>query len=303
MLMQGALARTAPSASSAVGTPSKPAPAETADHKNSLISSNSASSATTEKPGGPAGQTTPPPAASTGGAAILARLRQQREVSAAAAKRKADEDAARLPITILYASQTGTAEEIAHSLYDEAVQKGLKANVASMNAWTFANICPEKSPVLIVVAASTGDGDAPDNSSQCVLALKMASGEGQFKGVKFTVLGLGDSNYTKFMEVSRVIRRKFIEMGAVELYASGEADEVDGLEDVVDAWRDGLWEPLLEAAAPEVCCAPNLALHLGLNRAVQCYHDATRYSIVRHTFWLPKKLSRQLNNLLHLSFA
>lgn len=54
------------------------------------------------------------------------------------------------------------------------------------------------------------------------------------------------------IQVSRVIKRKLVDMGAAEFYDSGEADEVDGLEDIVDVWKDGLWDPLLEAAAPEV---------------------------------------------------
>jgi sulfite reductase alpha subunit-like flavoprotein len=197
-----------------------------------------------------------PSVTATGGAAVLARLRQQREASAAAAKQKAAEDAARSPVAILYASQTGTAEEIARSLYDEALQKGLKADAASMNDWKFSNINPSKSPVLIVIAASTGDGDPPDNSAKCILALKTAPISGQLKGVRFTVLGLGDSNYTRFMEVPRLIKRKLLELGAEELYKSAEADEVEGLEDIVDAWRDGLWGPVLEAAAPKVQFLP-----------------------------------------------
>jgi NADPH-ferrihemoprotein reductase len=189
----------------------------------------------------------------SGGAAVLARLRQKRAESAAVAKQRADDQAASHPVAMLYASQTGTAEEIAHSLYDEACARRLKASVNSLDDFKFDNITPEKTPVLVIVAASTGDGDPPDNSARTLLSFRKTAGSGQLKGVKFTVMGLGDSNYTKFMEVPRTLKRKLLELGATEFYGSAEADEVDGLEDIVDAWKIAIWEPLQRAVCPMVC--------------------------------------------------
>ena len=192
-------------------------------------------------------------APAAGGAAVLARLRQQRADSSANAAKRAAAVKKRAPVTILYASQTGTAEEIAHSLFDESGGRDIKASVHSMDDHKFDNINADKTPVLVVVAASTGDGDAPDNARQCTLKMKTATPAAQLRGVKFTVLGLGDSNYTKFMEVPRLIKRKLLELGAEEFHQCKEADEVDGLEEVVEAWSESLWEPLTEAVTPAVC--------------------------------------------------
>ena len=38
--------------------------------------------------------------------------------------------------------------------------------VASLNEIGFENLASKKSPILVVVAASTGDGDAPDNAAK-----------------------------------------------------------------------------------------------------------------------------------------
>lgn len=38
--------------------------------------------------------------------------------------------------------------------------------VASMNEFGFENLTAKEAPIVVYVAASTGDGDAPDNSAK-----------------------------------------------------------------------------------------------------------------------------------------
>jgi sulfite reductase alpha subunit-like flavoprotein len=205
------------------------------------------------------------PVPAGGGAAVLARLRQQRAASGVSAAKRAAALKKRATVAFLYASQTGTAEEIAHSLFDECGGRDIKASVNSLDDHKFENITAEKTPVLVVIAASTGDGDAPDNARKCTLAMKTAPEGRSLNGVRFTVLGLGDSNYTKFMEVPRLIKRLLLQLGAEEFYACKEADEVDGLEDVVEAWSEALWEPLADAVTPAVRrrASPQRLVHRG----------------------------------------
>ncbi|MEW5305228.1 MAG: hypothetical protein WDW36_007784 [Sanguina aurantia] len=186
----------------------------------------------------------PPPA--TGGAAILARLRAQRLAMAAP---KAAAPAAIVPplVTFVYASQTGTASEIAKTLSAEAVEKGFKARALSFNDLGFNNISATNTPLLVIVASSTGDGDPPDNCATAWGQMVRAPASGQMKGVRYTALGLGDSNYTSFMHVPRRFRARVGELGGEMFYKQAEADEVDGIEDIAEPWTEGLWPALKQA--------------------------------------------------------
>ncbi|EFJ49455.1 hypothetical protein VOLCADRAFT_36914, partial [Volvox carteri f. nagariensis] len=133
---------------------------------------------------------------------------------------------------ILFGSQTGTCLEIARNLAAEAVEKGFNATCASLNELGFAALSAARTPVLIVISSSTGDGDPPDNAAAFFVAMRRKPPAGApppppapLAGVQYTVLGLGDSNYTRFMYVPRSIKGRLAELGAKEFYGCVEADE------------------------------------------------------------------------------
>lgn len=184
-------------------------------------------------------------------------MRAQKAAAAAAAankKKQATEDEGKPSVTFLFASQTGTSEEIARSLHDEAVSRKHQSRCMCLNDWAAKGISAASSPIVVVIASTTGDGDSPDNAGKGLLALKRRSDP--LTGMKFSVMGLGDSNYTNFMKIPRTVERLLRKHGAQEFYPCKEADEVDGLEDIVDAWRDDLWAALDAAMAAKVRHSP-----------------------------------------------
>jgi sulfite reductase alpha subunit-like flavoprotein len=59
-------------------------------------------------------------------------------------------------VTVLYASQTGTGQEIARSIQAECAAQGMPSEVMSMNELGFDNLRPDKTPLVVFVASSTG---------------------------------------------------------------------------------------------------------------------------------------------------
>ena len=102
------------------------------------------------------------PVPQTGGLALLRTMRERREAQLKLAK----EDPAK-KILVAYASQTGTAHEIAKGLHAQlASQTSTKVAVLSaFNDVNIKNLRADKFPIVAFVAASTGDGDPPDNTA------------------------------------------------------------------------------------------------------------------------------------------
>lgn len=177
-----------------------------------------------------------------GGAAILAKLRAARRNKKPVAK----------PMTVLYGSQTGTAAEVAKNISASIEALDLPSRVQSMNEFGFQNVTQENCPYIIWVVSSTGDGEAPDNASRFFTsAKKKSNNENLLSGIQFSCIGLGDSNYTRFMHVPRTLKNRFLEMGAKPFYAPLEADEVDGIEEIIDTWLEGLWPAVKQVMKPE----------------------------------------------------
>lgn len=194
------------------------------------------------KPSNEVGNNNPNGPPAVGGAAILAKLRAARRY-----QRPKDH-----PVVVLHASQTGTAAEVAKNISSSIEGMGIASRVVSMNEMGFANLTKEQTPLVIWVASSTGDGEAPDNATKFYNEIRKRShAEGRLHGIRFTGLGLGDSNYTRFMHVPRVLKSRFLELGSKEFYSCGEADEVDGIEDIIDAWIEKLLPAVKAAVKPE----------------------------------------------------
>lgn len=163
------------------------------------------------------------------------------------------------PLYILYGSATGNAEHIAKDLaatYEtilnnpDATPYFTSVVCAELNKFQKLKCLetwavqqkghPSLKHGLLIVASTTGNGDAPENSDRFVRYLKKTSKTcptpPPLQNVAYAVLGLGDTNYDVFCATGKVIDKKLHDIGGTRVRPLACADEAVGLEDVVDEW-------------------------------------------------------------------
>ncbi|KAJ2517564.1 hypothetical protein GGI11_003118 [Coemansia sp. RSA 2049] len=149
-----------------------------------------------------------------------------------------------LQVTFLYASQTGNAESISYTTYEEAVKRGYSAEWHVLNDYKKFKF--DELRTVVFVVSTTGDGDPPDNSARFWRALKKTSRDdgAAYAHLRYAILGLGDTNYSNFCNTARRLDKQLGELGATSFYPTGLADDGTGLEEVVEPWIEGLWPAL-----------------------------------------------------------
>ncbi|KAK3882716.1 hypothetical protein Pcinc_012922 [Petrolisthes cinctipes] len=142
-------------------------------------------------------------------------------------------------LLLLYASQNGNAKGIAEDLYEVCVSSGLKCEL---------KCCSEVDTLdgktcLVLIASTTGDGDPPDTARKFWRRLNKrdtTSTTTPLASLYYTVLGLGDTNYTNFCNFGKTVDQKLCSLGAKRFYECGWADDGTGLEVVVEPWIENL---------------------------------------------------------------
>ncbi|KCV70805.1 hypothetical protein H696_03156 [Fonticula alba] len=151
---------------------------------------------------------------------------------------------------VWYASQSGNAESIARGLAAEATSLGYQVTTSSLDDSPLVRSNAESSRHLaVIVCSTTGDGEVPDNGNRFYRNLrKRTHGPAAFSQLTYGLLCLGDTNYDSFCGGGRRLKKGLDRLGAVELCPIGLADEVTGLETVMDPWVANMWPRLAEAA-------------------------------------------------------
>ncbi|KAK4987391.1 Sulfite reductase [NADPH] subunit beta, partial [Elasticomyces elasticus] len=154
------------------------------------------------------------------------------------------------PITILFASDNGNAENLSKRLGRRAKARGLKSMVMAMDDYPFEDLSNEENVVL--VTATAGQGEFPQNGRNFWEAIKGTT-DLDLANVHFSVFALGDSHYWPrkedkiyYNKPGKDLFARAEALGAKPLVECGLGDDQDpdGYQTGYGEWEPKLWQAL-----------------------------------------------------------
>lgn len=145
-------------------------------------------------------------------------------------------------LTVLYGSQTGNAEDLAKRIGQMGLSKGYRVLVKTID--DFPVRCLAQKNMIIFVCSTTGHGQEPENMSKFFNFIRRRDlPQGCLSNLNFAVFGLGDSSYTKFNYVSKIVFNRLKYLGGIDLIPLTAGDEQHqlGCDGLIYPSLDQLW--------------------------------------------------------------
>ena len=148
-------------------------------------------------------------------------------------------------LLVLYGSNLGTAEGLAHGIGDEAKHRGFVATVEALD--DHVGSLPKEGG-LIIVAASY-NGQPPDNAAKFCRWLRDPSlAADAFAGVEYSVYGCGNRDWAAtYQAIPTLIDAQLEKHGAKRMYGRGEGDARGDFDAEYRTWYGGLWSSVAAA--------------------------------------------------------
>ncbi len=158
--------------------------------------------------------------------------------------------AALTPLTLVFASQTGTAERLAKKAAKLAGKRGFAPTLLDAAQASVEKLSQENA--VLLVASTYGEGEPPDNAKALLTALRSSSGT-PFAKLRFSLCALGDSKYAKFCQAGKDFDHLLEKLGARRI-----SDRVDcdvGEDDKYTKWLDTALGSLSATTTPNATAA------------------------------------------------
>jgi sulfite reductase (NADPH) flavoprotein alpha-component len=170
---------------------------------------------------------------------------------------------ARVPLTILFGTESGNAEALAAAARKAAAKLGFAVKVVDMASTTPAEMAAV--PNLLLIASTWGEGDPPQRAVDFHEAL-MADTAPRFEKTKFAVLALGDRAYAQYCEVGRRMDERLAALGGTRI-----ADRIDcdlDYETPAKGWIDAALERIARESTETVMAVEDTSvIHVDFARS------------------------------------
>ena len=155
-------------------------------------------------------------------------------------------------LLFLFGSQTGGSESLAKKFAKDATGRGFEAKALGLDASSPADLAANTR--VCIITSTYGDGDMPDNAQSFWDALSADSAP-RLENLSFSVLALGDRNYTQFCRAGVLFDERLAALGAKRVL-----DRVDC--DVDEEAKGHKWfADLMGVLAPDSATSSNGATH------------------------------------------
>ena len=205
-----------------------------------LVAAAAATALLARRLGGAAGSTARIPAA--------ARAQNARAAAAAASAGGGK------PLTIVYGTQTGTAERFAKALAKEAAARygaALSAECVEIDDFDYEERLAEadEEGLTVMLFATYGDGEPTDDAMEFVewLAQEAEIESDVVAGRKYAVFALGNRQYEHFNATGKAIFKDFGAAGGEAVMRLGLGDDDADIEADFADWKEEFWGALEQA--------------------------------------------------------
>jgi sulfite reductase (NADPH) flavoprotein alpha-component len=150
----------------------------------------------------------------------------------------------KVPLLLLYGSQTGTAEGLAKKTAKAAESRGFAPKLVSMEKYAEVDLTKEQN--VLVITSTYGDGDPPDMAQGFWNWLK-ADTAPKLDHLRYSVLALGDMNYSEFCQFGKNCDERLAALGAKRVVERRDCDT--DYETPAAEWTAGVFTALGDALA------------------------------------------------------
>ena len=140
-------------------------------------------------------------------------------------------------LNILWASMSGTAENVAITLNKKAKSMGFVTNQLELNQVTMNDLSNMKN--VAIVTSTTGEGDLPTNGEDFWDDLK--NSDKNLKDLRYSVCALGDSSHDVFCGAGKKVDEKLMQLGAQKVI---DRQDCDGSDEGSDSWGNNFLDKI-----------------------------------------------------------